>query len=217
MMRVKVCCIRSVEEGRLAVRLGASALGLVSEMPSGPGVVSEAVIAEVAAAAPPPIATFLLTSRTAPAEIISQQNRCRVNTVQICDRLPAGAHADLCRSLPGISLVQVIHVSGSESVAEALQASRDVDALLLDSGDPTLPIKELGGTGRTHDWSVSSRIVEESPVPVFLAGGLNPENVGEAIRSVRPFAVDLCTGVRTAGVLDEHKLLRFMEAVAAAA
>jgi phosphoribosylanthranilate isomerase len=216
-MRVKVCCIRSVEEGRLAVRLGASALGLVSEMPSGPGVVSEAVITEVAAAAPPPIATFLLTSRTAPAEIISQQNRCRVNTVQICDRLPAGAHADLRRSLPGISLVQVIHVSGSESVAEALQASRDVDALLLDSGDPTLPIKELGGTGRTHDWSVSSRIVEESPVPVFLAGGLNPENVGEAIRSVRPFAVDLCTGVRTAGVLDEHKLLRFMEAVAAAA
>jgi phosphoribosylanthranilate isomerase len=217
MMRVKVCCIRSVEEGRLAVRLGASALGLVSEMPSGPGVVSEAVIAEVAAAAPPPIATFLLTSRTAPAEIISQQNRCRVNTVQICDRLPAGAHADLRRSLPGISLVQVIHVSGSESVTEALQASRDVDALLLDSGDPTLPIKELGGTGRTHDWSVSSRIVEESPVPVFLVGGLNPENVGEAIRSVRPFAVDLCTGVRTAGVLDEHKLLRFMEAVAAAA
>lgn len=216
-MRVKVCCIRSVEEGRLAVRLGASALGLVSEMPSGPGVVSEAVIAEVAAAAPPPIATFLLTSRTAPAEIISQQNRCRVNTVQICDRLPAGAHADLRRSLPGISLVQVIHVSGSESVTEALQASRDVDALLLDSGDPTLPIKELGGTGRTHDWSVSSRIVEESPVPVFLVGGLNPENVGEAIRSVRPFAVDLCTGVRTAGVLDEHKLLRFMEAVAAAA
>jgi phosphoribosylanthranilate isomerase len=217
MMRVKVCCIRSVEEGRLAVRLGASALGLVSEMPSGPGVVSEAVIAEVAAAAPPPIATFLLTSRTAPAEIISQQNRCRVNTVQICDRLPAGAHADLRRSLPGISLVQVIHVSGSESMTEALQVSRDVDALLLDSGDPTLPIKELGGTGRTHDWSVSSRIVEESSVPVFLAGGLNPENVGEAIRSVRPFAVDLCTGVRTAGVLDEHKLLRFMEAVAAAA
>jgi phosphoribosylanthranilate isomerase len=217
MTRVKVCCIRSVEEARLAVRLGASALGLVSQMPSGPGVVSEALITEIAAAVPPPIATFLLTSRTVPGEIIAQQHRCRVNTVQICDRLPAGAHAELRRLLPGISLVQVIHVSGNESVTEALQASRDVDALLLDSGDPTLPVKELGGTGRTHDWSISSRIVEDSPVPVFLAGGLKPENVGEAIRSVRPFGLDLCTGVRTAGVLDEHKLLRFMEAVAAAA
>ena len=202
----------------MAVRLGASALGLVSEMPSGPGVISEDLITEIAATVPPPVATFLLTSRTNSAEIISQQKRCGVNTVQICDRLAHGVHRDLRKALPGISLVQVVHVTGEESVVEGLQSTaREVDALLLDSGNQSLPVKELGGTGRTHDWSLSARIVEESPVPVFLAGGLSPTNVAEAIRTVRPFGVDVCTGVRTAGALDERKLLQFMEAVTAAA
>ena len=182
-------------------------------MPSGPGVIPEALIAEIAATVPPPIATFLLTSRTESSAIIAQQKRCRVNTVQICDRLSPGLHAELRRSLPGVSLVQVVHVTGEQSVAQALQAAREVDALLLDSGNQALPVKELGGTGRTHDWSVSARIVRESPVPVFLAGGLSAANVGEAIRSVRPFGVDLCTGIRTGGALDEQKLLQFMEAV----
>lgn len=214
MTRVKVCCVSSIEEARLAVRLGASALGLVADMPSGPGVIPEAVIAEIAATVPPPIATFLLTSLTESTAIIAQQKRCRVNTVQICDRLSPGLHAELRRSLPGVSLVQVVHVIGGQSVEEALQAAPEVDALLLDSGNQALPVKELGGTGRTHDWSLSAQIVRESPVPVFLAGGLSAANVDEAIRSVRPFGVDLCTGVRTAGALDEGKLLQFMEAVA---
>lgn len=216
MIRVKVCCISSVEEARLAVRLGASALGLVSEMPSGPGIIPEALIAEIAATVPPPIGTFLLTSRTDSAEIVAQQKRCGVNTIQICDRLASGEFTTLRKSLPGVSLVQVIHVTDEASVAEALEAAREVDALLLDSGNQSLPVKELGGTGRTHDWTLSVEIVKKSRVPVFLAGGLNAENVGDAIRSVRPFGVDLCTGVRTDGALDERKLIRFMAAVSAA-
>lgn len=215
MVRVKVCCISSVEEACLAVRLGASALGLVSGMPSGPGVISEAQIAEIAATVPPPVGTFLLTSRTDPAEITAQQQRCRTTTVQICDRLPTGALAKLRKSLPGISLVQVIHVTAEASVEEALAAAREVDALLLDSGNQAMPVKELGGTGRTHDWSLSARIVEKSGVPVFLAGGLNADNVSEAIRLIQPFGLDLCTGVRTDGVLDESKLRKFMTAVEA--
>ena len=199
------------------MRVGASALGLVSEMPSGPGVISETLITQIAATVPPPIATYLLTIRTDSAEIIAQQKRCRVNTVQICDRVLPEVYAELRRSLPGVSLVQVIHVTNEESVAEASQAAPAVDALLLDSGNQSLPAKELGGTGRTHDWHVSARIVEKSPVPVFLAGGLDSANVIEAIRSVRPFGVDLCTGVRTVGKLDERKLRQFMDAVAAAA
>jgi phosphoribosylanthranilate isomerase len=185
-------------------------------MPSGPGTIPEARIAEVVATVPPAVATFLLTSRTDPGEIVAQQRRCRVNTVQICDGLPRGAHLELRESMPGVSLVQVVHVTGEESLAEALEVAPQVDALLLDSGNRSLPVKELGGTGRTHDWSVSSRIVNASPVPVFVAGGLGPANIGEAIRAVRPFGVDLCTGVRTAGALDEEKLARFMAGVAAA-
>lgn len=214
---MKVCCIRSIEEARLAIRLGASALGLVSEMPSGPGPIDESLITEIAAQVPPPIATFLLTSRTDADGIVEQQRRCGVNTVQICDRVADGTHAELRRSLPGVSIVQVVHVAGQESVEEALRASVQVDALLLDSGNQSLPTKELGGTGRTHDWSVSAQIVRQARVPVFLAGGLRPSNVAAAIRTVRPFAVDLCTGVRTAGVLDEQKLSRFMAEVAATA
>ena len=216
MTRIKICCIRSVEEARLAIRLGASALGLVSEMPSGPGVISERVITEIASATPPPIGTFLLTSRTDPEEIIAQQQRCRANAVQLCDRLAPGTHARLRESLPGISIVQVVHVAGEASFAEALEASRTADALLLDSGNPELAVKELGGTGRTHDWAISARIVAASAVPVFLAGGLDAGNVAEAILSVRPFAVDVCSGVRSSGALDETKLSEFMEAVAAA-
>ncbi len=216
MTRIKICCISSADEAALAVRCGASALGLVSEMPSGPGVISEARIAQIAATVPPPVATFLLTSRTDPAEIAAQHRRCRTTTVQLCDSLPKGGHAALRALLPGISLVQVVHVADQSSVEEAVSAADDVDALLLDSGNQNLAVKELGGTGRTHDWSLSAQIVAGSSVPVFLAGGLRAENVGEAIRSVRPFGLDLCTSVRIDGHLDEEKLRQFMAAVEAA-
>ena len=207
--RVKVCCIASVEEARLATECGASALGLVSEMPSGPGVIAEGLVAEIAARVPPPLATFLLTCRQDAASIIAQQRRCRVNTLQLCDRVPAEVYAELRAQLPGVSLVQVVHVCGEESFDEALNAARHADALLLDSGNQSLAVKELGGTGRTHDWRVSRRVAESSPVPVFLAGGLKPENVAEAVETVRPFGLDVCSGVRTEGRLDEEKLRRF--------
>lgn len=207
--RVKVCCIQSVEEAQLAIRYGASALGLVSRMPSGPGVIDEDLIAEIAARVPPPVATFLLTSAESAEEIIAQQRRTRVNTIQIVDRLQPGAHAELRRALPGISLVQVIHVTGEESIDEARSVASGVDALLLDSGNPKLAVKELGGTGRTHDWRISRRIREAVDVPVFLAGGLKAENVRDAIAAVGPFALDLCSGLRTGGALDEEKLARF--------
>lgn len=211
--RVKVCCIGSPAEAALAVRYGASALGLVSKMPSGPGVIPEHEIGKIAATVPPAISTFLLTSKQDPKEIVRQQRRCRVNTLQLVERLPAGAHAELRESLPGIALVQVIQVTGPESVAEARAVAHDADALLLDSGSHDLPIKELGGTGRTHDWEISKEIVESVETPVFLAGGLNPSNVRAAIDLVQPFGVDLCSGLRTAGRLDEAKLSAFMREV----
>ena len=211
--RVKVCCIADAEEARLAVRAGADALGLVSAMPSGPGVIAEETIASVAATVPPPIATFLLTSRQDVAGIVEQQRRCATNTLQLCDRMPTASYAELRAAMPGVSLVQVIHVTGPESLDEAVEVAPHVQAILLDSGNQALPVKELGGTGRTHDWRVSRAIRDAVPVPVFLAGGLRADNVGEAIRAVEPFALDLCSGVRTAGRLDEEKLTAFLGAV----
>ena len=215
--RVKICCISSVDEAALAIDAGASALGLVSRMPSGPGVISDDQIAEIASTVPPAIGTFLLTSRQRVADIIEQQRFCRTNTIQICDHLTEGTHRDLKDALPGISLVQVVHVTGPESVEEAVRFAPHVDAILLDSGNQKLAVKQLGGTGRTHDWSLSRAIRERIGIPLFLAGGLTPENVGPAMEEVGAFALDVCSGVRTNGKLDAAKLKRFFSAVRAAA
>lgn len=210
MIRVKICCISSHDEALLAIRHGASALGFVSSMPSGPGPIDEGLIADLAPRVPPGVATFLLTSRTDAAEIAGQQRRCRTNTLQLVDEVAPGTHAALRRALPGIGIVQVIHVAAADSIAEAVAAAATADAVLLDSGRPKAAIRELGGTGRVHDWEVSRAIVERVTVPVYLAGGLNAANVRAAIAAVRPFGVDVCSGVRTNGNLDEAKLANFM-------
>ncbi|MDQ3806098.1 MAG: phosphoribosylanthranilate isomerase [Acidobacteriota bacterium] len=207
--RVKICCVASVAEMRLAVECGASAVGLVSQMPSGPGVIGEELIAEIAARVPPPVATFLLTCRQDAEGIIAQQRRCRTNTLQLCDRVAPETYKELRAALPGVALVQVVHVRGPESLGEALACAPRVDALLLDSGNQSLPVKELGGTGRVHDWRVSRQIRERAGVAVFLAGGLNPSNVAAAAESVQPFGLDVCSGVRTGGKLDGEKLTQF--------
>lgn len=211
--RIKICCISSVEEMRLAVKYGASAIGLVSEMPSGPGVITEELIENIATQTPPGVSTFLLTSKQNVNEIIEQQKKCKTNTIQIVDNLIEGTHKELKEALPGISIVQVIHVNNKFSVDEAVNVSKDIDAILLDSGNQKLKVKELGGTGRTHDWTLSKKIVESVHKPVFLAGGLNPNNVYDAIEKVNPYGIDLCSGVRTDGKLDERKLSDLFNAI----
>ncbi|MGI9492896.1 MAG: phosphoribosylanthranilate isomerase, partial [Geminicoccaceae bacterium] len=208
--RIKICCISSLEEAALAVEHGADALGLVGPMPSGPGVIDNRLIAEIATTVPPPVATFLLTSETSPDAIIDHARTCGTNTVQLVDHVTPSDYQALRTGLPGVRLVQVIHVEGPSSIDDARTMGDLADALLLDSGRVSLPVKELGGTGRTHDWSLSREIVQVSPCPVFLAGGLKLENVGQAIREVRPYGVDLCTGVRTDGRLDAVKLRAFV-------
>lgn len=211
--KVKICCINSLEEAQLAIDYGASALGLVGPMPSGPGVITDELIAEIAAKIPTDIETFLLTSETNIDDIISHHERTKTTTIQLVDKLKNGTHKDLRAALPEVKLVQVIHVLGNETIDEALEASASVDYLLLDSGNPNLKVKELGGTGRIHNWNISKRIVELSDAPVFLAGGLRPDNVSEAIESVNPYGLDLCSGVRTEGILDIKKLEVFFKAV----
>ena len=214
--RVKICCISSVDEAWTAIRHGASALGLVSTMPSGPGVIDEDLIAEIARRIPPGVASFLLTCARDADTVVDQQRRAGVNTVQLVDAVDPPEYARMRRAMPGVALVQVIHVLGDESIEEARAVAPHVNAILLDSGNPNLAVKELGGTGRVHDWEVSRRIVEGVDLPVYLAGGLREENVVEATRRVRPFGLDLCSSVRTGGALDAAKLDRFLAAVRAA-
>lgn len=211
--RVKICCISSVEEAAIAIKAGADALGLVSSMPSGPGVIAESVIEEIASTVSPGVASFLLTSEVSAEKIIEQQKRCKTNTLQICDDPEPGTHQILREKLPGIKIVQVVHVQGPESVDTAVNYAKTADAILLDSGNQSLTVKELGGTGRKHDWTLSKKIRESISVPLYLAGGLNPDNAVGAIRTVNPFGLDICSGVRTNGKLDPEKLHRFFTAV----
>jgi phosphoribosylanthranilate isomerase len=213
MIRIKICCIASIEEAALAVRFGASALGLVSAMPSGPGPIDEELIASIRRTIPPAVASFLLTCRQDAKGIIEQLRRTGCNTVQLCDSIDTSIYAHIREALPGLSIVQVIHVENERSIDEAARAAEHVDAILLDSGRPSLAVKELGGTGRVHDWSLSRRIREAIRVPLFLAGGLNASNVHQAIEQVNPFGIDVCSGVRTNGALDEQKLSAFVSAV----
>lgn len=211
--KVKVCCISSIEEADLAIALGASAIGLVSSMPSGPGVIDERLIAEIIRHVPASIATFLLTSKQEAQTIASQHDLCKPSTIQLVDTVTPTELRQLRLLLSNTSIVQVIHVTSEASVEEAAQIAPYVDALLLDSGNPNLQIKELGGTGRIHDWNLSRRIRDTCGLPVYLAGGLNADNVAEAIATVRPFGVDLCSSVRTNGQLSAARLQEFMQVV----
>jgi phosphoribosylanthranilate isomerase len=238
--RVKICCIQNVQEAHLAVREGADAIGLVSAMPSGPGIIPESLIAEIAHSTPPGVETVLLTSRSKAADIIEQQRRTGVSAIQLCEQLDQSELEELRRGLPGIKLIHVVHlrarqVAGGalkgpavrarrqsigeawdQALTEARQKALLVHALLLDTGDREAPIRSLGGTGQTHDWCISAQIVKEVSVPVYLAGGLNAGNVGDPLRRVRPFGVDVCSGVRVDGKLALGRLGAFMNAVAAA-
>lgn len=211
--RVKICCISSIDEAQLAIQHGAAALGLVSNMPSGPGVIPDELIAEIVSTVPPPISTFLLTSLQDADAIIQQHAICKTSTLQLVDHVDPNELVKLRRYLPHIKLVQVIHVMGESAIADAREVANYVDAILLDSGNPTLEIKELGGTGKIHDWKISREIRDKVNIPIFLAGGLHEENIKSAIRSVQPFGIDLCSSVRKNGKLCSDKLAKFMHAV----
>ena len=216
MIRIKICCIASRAEVSLAVREGANFLGLVSWMPTGQGVISDDKIRELARIIPSDVRSVLLTCKRDPDEIVRQVRAAGTDTLQLVDRMEIAHLRQLRRELPEVDLIQVVHVEGQSAISEAQSVASDVDYLLLDSGKPDSSRRELGGTGRVHDWSVSAEIVRRVSVPVFLAGGLGPDNVSKAIQQVHPHGVDVCSRIRLEGQLDETLLTRFVQEVAAA-
>jgi phosphoribosylanthranilate isomerase len=211
--RLKVCCIASVEEARLAVSAGADALGLVGPMPSGAGVIDEELIREIALTIPPPVARFLLTSAETADEIAEAAETAAVDTVQIVRHIAPEEYPALRLRLRGRRLVQVVHVEDAAAVDLARRYAPLADALLLDSGRPRAATPEFGGTGRVHDWRISREIVAAVGKPVFLAGGIKPHNVADAIAAVRPYAVDVCSGVRVDNRLNAARLAALVAAI----
>jgi phosphoribosylanthranilate isomerase len=211
--RIKICCMGSIDEARLALDAGADALGFVMRMPSGPGPIAESLARTIIATVPPEVPTFMLTSEIEADAILAQLDVTGANTVQIVDFVSPGTRSRLRKAFPELRIVQVVHVTGPESIDEAKIAAETSDAILLDSGNPSAAIKELGGTGRVHDWSVSRAIRDAIEVPLWLAGGLRADNVRAAIAAVEPYGVDVCSGVRTDGPLDGAKVRAFVAAV----
>ncbi|WP_445192835.1 phosphoribosylanthranilate isomerase [Sphingomonas sp. Tas61C01] len=211
--RIKVCCIASTSEATIAIEYGADALGLVARMPSGPGPIADGAIAEVTAFVPPPVATFLLTAETTAEAIAAHIRVTHPTTVQVVSHIDPVESEKLAALEPHIRRVQVIHVEGPEALDLIPAYAPYVHAFLLDSGRPNAAVAELGGTGRAHDWAVSAAFVRATERPVFLAGGLSAANVADAIKQVRPYGLDLCSGVRTDGQLDPEKLAAFVLAV----
>ena len=211
--KIKICCISSLEEAFLAIKHGADALGLVGNMPSGPGIIADELISHITKHIPPPIATFLLTSERKASDIIAHHQKVQTNTIQIVDSLLEMDYAKIREAIPTVKIVQVIHVLNEKQIDEALEIEQWVDAILLDSGNPNLKVKILGGTGNSHDWKLSRKIREAVKKPVFLAGGINAQNVQQAIAEVNPYGIDLCSSVRTNGQLDASKLDIFFKAI----
>jgi phosphoribosylanthranilate isomerase len=210
--RIKVCCIASPAEAAMAVECGADAIGLVGRMPSGPGPIDDELIRRIARLVPAPVETFLLTSETRAEAIADHARRAGTTAVQVVSHIAPREAERLALLLPAIRRVQVIHVE-SAAVFDLIDAYAPfADAFLLDSGRPGLAVPELGGTGRVHDWSLSAEFVRRSGRPVFLAGGLDAGNVAQAIRTVRPYGVDVCSSLRIAGALDRARLQAFVSA-----
>lgn len=210
MTKVKVFCIQSIEEAQLAIEYGAFAIGLVSKMPSGPGVISDEKIKKIANWAKGKIKSVLLTALQDADELIEQYRFFGTDIIQLVDSQESSIYQKLRIELPEVKLMQVIHVIDKKSIEEAIEVSKHVDYILLDSGNPNLETKVLGGTAETHNWKISKQIVDGVSVPVFLAGGLNPDNVADAIVKVYPFGVDLCSGLRVEGKLVDEKINSFM-------
>ncbi|MBO6795783.1 phosphoribosylanthranilate isomerase [Maricaulis sp.] len=211
--RLKVCCIKSVGEARMAVAAGADILGLVGPMPSGPGTITYAQARSIAAELPDTVEPWLLTSETTATTLAAAAEESGVSNLQIVRHLDPDELERLRSSRPELKLVQVIHVEDEGALGLISRYERHIDAFLLDSGKPSAAIETLGGTGDVHDWSISARFVAATNKPVMLAGGLKAGNVLDAVRRVRPYGVDLCSSLRQEDALDAELLQEFVQAL----
>ena len=213
--RVKICCMASVEEATLCAELGVDLVGLVGPMPSGAGIVSPQVCREISDHAAAWVTPVLLTSSETAQDIRTDVEDANVRAVQLVRHVEPSVHRELAMTVPHVRRFQVIHVEDGTALDLIDVYAELADAFLLDSGRPSAA--ELGGTGRVHDWDISAEFVRRSPLPVFLAGGLKPENVADALLKVQPFGLDICSGVRTPDDrLDPQKLRAFLAAINAA-
>ena len=210
-VRVKICGITSVADALAAADAGADAVGL--NFASGPRRIEVDLAREIIAALPPFVSPVALFVDAAAETILDTCAACAIGTVQLHgDEEPA-----FLKALRPLTVIKAFRVAAQEDVDEIAAWCRSCGeggqpaAILLDSRVPGA----RGGTGEAFDWRLAARV--RSIGRLILAGGLGPENVAEAIRVARPFAVDACTRLESApGRKDRRRMADFVAAVRAA-
>lgn len=208
-MLVKFCGINKKEYAEMAIGLGADFLGFlvgITHLAEDKLTNEEAkkIISEVEFKNSVPIAVTHLQDAK---EIIETMREINVTAVQIHDSIAIDGIKEIRDSIPDSYIIKAVHVQDRErSLEKALTFEEYVDALLLDSRT----IDRLGGTGKIHDWDISREIVLSVKKPVFLAGGLTPDNLLKAINKVKPFGVDVNSGVEINGEKDLNKMTKFI-------
>ena len=190
--KIKICGIRSIDDLSLSLQCGANAIGLIV----GAKYVTEDNLSiekatEIWKKIPPFVSSVLVSHGLCADEILSIHNKVSTTTIQLQNNISKDNILIIRKSLPYIKLIKAIHVTGEESIKEAISYKDIVDAILLD----TKTSNRIGGTGITHDWNISKKIVSILNKPVILAGGLNPTNITDAVTTVKPFAVDVNSGI----------------------
>jgi phosphoribosylanthranilate isomerase len=208
-MYVKICGIRRREDALIAAELGADAIGLlVGQRHNSPDFISATVARDIDRALPPSVEAVLVTHVEDIDKLERLLQESEIRTVQLHSEIAPSSVERLRGRLPHLKIFKSVSVISADSVAYPEAFAQLVDGFVLDSIN--LATDQVGGTGKTHDWSVSRQIVMRYPeIPSILAGGLNSENVRSAIEQVHPFGVDVNSGTKAP---DEFKDPRKIEA-----
>jgi len=210
-MYVKICGVRRQEDALLAAELGADAIGLlVGQKHTSPDFIFTTVAKDIARALPPSVEAVLVTHVEDLDELERLLQQSEIRTIQLHSEIAPSSVERLRGRLPHLKIFKSINIISADSVAYPEAFEKLVDGFVLDSIN--VATGQLGGTGKTHDWSVSRQIVMRYPeIPIILAGGLNSENVRSAIEYVHPFGVDVNSGTKAPdGFKDTRKMEEFI-------
>ena len=210
-MYVKICGIRRHEDALIAAELGADAIGLlVGQRHNSPDFISAAVARDISRTLPPSVEAVLVTHIENIDELERLLQQSGITTVQLHSEIASSSVERLRGRLPDVKIFKSVHVISADSVAYPEAFRKLADGLVLDSIN--VATDQIGGTGKTHDWSISRQIVTRYPeIPIILAGGLNSENVRSAIEYVHPFGVDVNSGTKGSdGFKDARKMREFI-------
>ena len=210
-MYVKICGIRRHEDALIAAELGVDAIGLlVGQRHNSPDFISVAVAREISRNLPPSVEAVLVTHITEVDEIERLLRQSGITTVQLHSEIAADSVANLRERFPDLKVLKSVHVISADSVADPEAFRKVMDGFVLDTIN--VATDQVGGTGKTHDWSISQKIVTRYPeIPIILAGGLTSENVRSAIEYVHPFGVDVNSGTKGSdGFKDARKMREFI-------